>query len=71
MARGATGGVTSRDKPGRAVVLLTHVSDTTYTVLDIVLIRADDINTIPLNDPAATVVTCADTSKRRHRDRAR
>lgn len=29
---------------------------------DIVLIRADDINTLPLNDPAATVVTFADTS---------
>ena len=58
-------------KQGVRFAPLTHVSDTTYTVLDIVLIRADDINTIPLNDPAATVVTCADTSKRRHRDRAR
>ncbi len=29
---------------------------------DLVLIRADDINTMPLNDPAAVVVTSADTS---------
>jgi hypothetical protein len=29
---------------------------------DIVLIRAEDINTVPPNDAATTVVTCADTS---------
>jgi cytosine/adenosine deaminase-related metal-dependent hydrolase len=29
---------------------------------DLVLIRADDVNTMPINDPAAVVVTSADTS---------
>jgi 5-methylthioadenosine/S-adenosylhomocysteine deaminase len=29
---------------------------------DVVLVRADQINTLPATDPVATVVTCADTS---------